>query len=50
MQQLSDELKTNSEATKRVEEITKGLVEALEAVRGGMEVLDGIGKVGSKLL
>jgi len=43
-------LKTNSAATKRVEENTKDLVEAFEAVRGGMKVLDWIGKVGSKLL
>ena len=50
VQHLTDELKTNSEATKRVEENTKGLVEAFEAVQGGMKVLDWLGMVGTKLL
>lgn len=47
---MAGELKANSEATERVEENTKGLVEAFEAVQGGMKVLDWLGKVGVRLL
>lgn len=50
VKEMADELKANSEATQRVEENTKGLVEAFDAVIGGMKVLDWMGKIGVRLL
>lgn len=47
---MSIELKTNSDATQRVEANTQSIVEAFQAVQGGMKVLDFLGKLGIKLL
>jgi len=45
MQQIKDNLKENTDATKRIDASTKEIVEFFESMKGAFKVLNWIGKL-----